>query len=148
MRQSIAIPDLHRGARDLRALHSGARQGARIRSAPRGHASPTKPGPALHRPVARLILLLAALGLAITYGVMGVINMAHGELLMVGAYATYAMQGLFRSYCPSYLDWYLLAAMPVAFFAAALVGMLMERTVIRHLYGRRWKPCSPPGACR
>jgi urea transport system permease protein len=82
------------------------------------------------------ILLLAALGLAITYGVMGVINMAHGELLMIGAYATYAVQGLFRSYFPDQLDWYLLAAVPVAFFAAAAVGVLLERTVIRWLYGR------------
>ncbi|MBK8524997.1 MAG: urea ABC transporter permease subunit UrtB [Betaproteobacteria bacterium] len=82
------------------------------------------------------ILLLAALGLAITYGVMGVINMAHGELLMVGAYATYGMQSIFRSYLPEYIDWYLPAAIPLAFFAAAAVGMLMERTVIRWLYGR------------
>ncbi len=82
------------------------------------------------------ILLLAALGLAITYGVMGIINMAHGELLMVGAYATYGMQTLFRTFAPAYVDWYLPAAIPLAFFAAALVGVLMERTVIRWLYGR------------
>jgi len=82
------------------------------------------------------ILLLAALGLAITYGVMGIINMAHGELLMVGAYATYGMQSLFRAYLPEYIDWYLPAAIPLAFFAAALVGVIMERTVIRWLYGR------------
>ncbi len=82
------------------------------------------------------ILLLAALGLAITYGVMGVINMAHGELLMIGAYATYAVQGLFRAYLPGWVDAYVLAAIPVAFFAAAAVGVLLERTVIRHLYGR------------
>ena len=82
------------------------------------------------------ILLLAALGLAITYGVMGVINMAHGELLMVGAYATFLVQGLFRSYLPAYLDWYVAAAIPVAFLSAALVGVVMERLVLRHLYGR------------
>jgi urea transport system permease protein len=82
------------------------------------------------------ILLLAALGLAITYGVMGVINMAHGELLMIGAYATYGMQSLFRAYLPGYIDWYVPAAVPVAFFAAAAVGILLERTVIRRLYGR------------
>jgi urea transport system permease protein len=82
------------------------------------------------------ILLLAALGLAIIYGVMGVINMAHGELLMIGAYATYAVQNLFRAYLPGYLDWYVLAAVPVAFFAAAAVGIVLERTVIRRLYGR------------
>ena len=82
------------------------------------------------------ILLLAALGLAITYGVMGVINMAHGELLMIGAYAAYAVQNLFRNFAPAWLDWYVLAAVPVAFFAAAAVGVLLERTVIRWLYGR------------
>ncbi len=82
------------------------------------------------------ILLLGALGLAITYGVMGIINMAHGELLMVGAYATYGMQSLFRAYFPEAIDWYLPAAIPVAFFAAAAVGVVMERTVIRWLYGR------------
>jgi urea transport system permease protein len=82
------------------------------------------------------ILLLGALGLAITYGVMGVINMAHGELLMVGAYSAYAVQSVFRAYFPAAIDWYLPAAIPVAFFAAALVGVLMERTVIRWLYGR------------
>ncbi|MDP1524555.1 MAG: urea ABC transporter permease subunit UrtB [Rhodocyclaceae bacterium] len=82
------------------------------------------------------ILLLAALGLAITYGVMGVINMAHGELLMVGAYATYLVQSLFRSHFPAWIDAYVLAALPVAFFAAAAVGIVLERTVIRRLYGR------------
>ena len=82
------------------------------------------------------ILLLAALGLAIIYGVMGVINMAHGELLMVGAYSAYATQSIFRAWLPEYIDWYLPAAIPLAFFAAAAVGVLMERTVIRWLYGR------------
>ncbi|HNH64815.1 MAG TPA: urea ABC transporter permease subunit UrtB, partial [Thauera aminoaromatica] len=82
------------------------------------------------------ILLLAALGLAITYGVMGVINMAHGELLMVGAYATFLVQGVFRAHFPEYLDFYVLAAIPAAFLAAALVGIAMERLVLRHLYGR------------
>ena len=82
------------------------------------------------------ILLLAALGLAITYGLMGVINMAHGELIMIGAYATYLVQSLFRSYAPGTFDWYLIAAIPVAFTASALVGAAMERSVIRFLYGR------------
>ncbi len=82
------------------------------------------------------VLLLAALGLAITYGLMGVINMAHGELIMIGAYATYVVQGLFRSYLPGVFDAYLLAAIPVAFMASALVGVVLERTVIRFLYGR------------
>jgi urea transport system permease protein len=82
------------------------------------------------------ILLLVALGLAITYGLMGVINMAHGELMMIGAYATYVVQNLFRTYAPGVFDWYVAAAIPVSFLAAALVGALMERTVIRWLYGR------------
>ncbi|MDD2845817.1 MAG: urea ABC transporter permease subunit UrtB [Rhodoferax sp.] len=82
------------------------------------------------------ILLLVALGLAITYGLMGVINMAHGELMMIGAYATYVVQGLFQRYLPGAFDWYLLAAVPVAFMASALMGVLLERTVIRFLYGR------------
>ncbi len=82
------------------------------------------------------ILLLAALGLAITYGLMGVINMAHGELIMVGAYATYVVQNLFRSYAPAAFDAYLIAAVPVAFATSGLVGMALEKSVIRHLYGR------------
>ena len=82
------------------------------------------------------ILLLGALGLAITYGVMGIINMAHGELLMIGAYSAYAMQSLFRAYFPAAIDWYLPAAIPLSFLSAALVGVVMERTVIRWLYGR------------
>jgi urea transport system permease protein len=82
------------------------------------------------------ILLLAALGLAITFGLMGVINMAHGELIMIGAYATFVVQGLFRQYLPGAFEWYLLAALPVAFLTSALVGALMERSVIRWLYGR------------
>ncbi|RJQ48837.1 MAG: urea ABC transporter permease subunit UrtB [Gammaproteobacteria bacterium] len=82
------------------------------------------------------ILLLAALGLAITFGLMGIINMAHGELLMIGAYATYVVQILFKHYWPGAFDGYLLAAVPVSFITAALVGMALERSVIRHLYGR------------
>ena len=82
------------------------------------------------------ILLLVALGLAITYGLMGVINMAHGELMMIGAYATYGVQGLFQKYLPGAFDWYLLAAVPVAFLASALMGAVLERSVIRFLYGR------------
>jgi hypothetical protein len=81
------------------------------------------------------ILLLAALGLAITYGLMGVINMAHGELMMIGAYATYVVQNLFR-HLPGAFDWYLCCGAGVAFLAAALVGAVLERSVIRWLYGR------------
>jgi urea transport system permease protein len=79
------------------------------------------------------ILLLAALGLAITYGLMGVINMAHGELIMIGAYTTYVVQNFFRG---TFFDWYLLAAIPAAFIVSGLVGMALERSVIRWLYGR------------
>ena len=82
------------------------------------------------------ILLLASLGLAITFGLMGIINMAHGELLMIGAYATYVVQILFKQYWPTAFDGYLLAAVPLSFLTAALVGMALERSVIRHLYGR------------
>src|SRR5205085_12666138 len=82
------------------------------------------------------ILLLAALGLAITYGLMGVINMAHGELIMIGAYSTYVVQNVFRSHFPALFDGYLIAAVPAAFVASALVGMALERSVIRFLYGR------------
>jgi urea transport system permease protein len=82
------------------------------------------------------ILLLAALGLAITYGLMGVINMAHGELIMVGAYATYLTQNAFKAYLPGWFDAYVLAAIPVSFLVAAAVGAVMERSVIRWLYGR------------
>lgn len=82
------------------------------------------------------ILMLAALGLAITYGLMGVINMAHGELMMIGAYATYLVQNLFRAYLPGAFDWYLLAAVPVSFAVSAAVGAVLERGVIRFLYGR------------
>jgi len=82
------------------------------------------------------ILLLAALGLAITYGLMGVINMAHGEMIMIGAYATYVVQNLVRAYAPAAFDFYLLAAIPAAFVTSGLVGMALERSVIRFLYGR------------
>ncbi|MEO8525246.1 MAG: urea ABC transporter permease subunit UrtB [Caldimonas sp.] len=82
------------------------------------------------------ILLLVALGLAITYGLMGVINMAHGELMMIGAYTTYVVQNLFRSYLPGAFDAYIIAAIPAAFVVSALVGAVLERGVIRFLYGR------------
>jgi urea transport system permease protein len=82
------------------------------------------------------VLLLAALGLAITYGLIGVINMAHGEFLMIGAYATYVVQNLVQHYAPAAFNWYPLFAVPVSFAAAALVGIVLERLVLKHLYGR------------
>ncbi|MFV2055193.1 MAG: urea ABC transporter permease subunit UrtB [Thiohalomonadales bacterium] len=78
------------------------------------------------------VLLLAAIGLAITFGVMGVINMAHGELIMIGAYTTYVVQLLM----PNTIEWSLAVAIPAAFIVAGLFGILIERTVIRFLYGR------------
>lgn len=78
------------------------------------------------------VLLLAAIGLAITFGVMGVINMAHGEMMMLGAYTTFVIQ----TALPQYIDYSLAIAIPAAFLVAAIVGILIERTVIRHLYGR------------
>jgi urea transport system permease protein len=83
------------------------------------------------------ILLLAAIGLAITFGVMGVINMAHGEMIMLGAYATFVVQQLFRAYLPpGWIDGYLVAAVPVAFLVTGAVGIALERGIIRFLYGR------------
>jgi len=82
------------------------------------------------------ILLLAALGLAITYGLMGVINMAHGEFIMIGAYTTYVVQNFFHSHLAAWFGWYLVCAVPASFVVAALVGIALERGVIRFLYGR------------
>jgi urea transport system permease protein len=82
------------------------------------------------------VLLLAAIGLAVTFGLMRVINMAHGEMLMLGAYSTYVAQLLFQRYLPGALDWYLLLAVPLAFIVCMGIGMLLERSVIRFLYGR------------
>lgn len=82
------------------------------------------------------ILFLAALGLAIIFGLMGVINLAQGELIMIGAYSTFLVQEFFITYLPSLLGWYLLAAIPVTFLATAIIGVIMELTVIRFLYKR------------
>jgi urea transport system permease protein len=82
------------------------------------------------------VLLLAAIGLAITFGVMGVINMAHGEMVMLGAYTTFVVQEWFRASAPGYLDYSLAVALPLAFLFTGLVGVLIERGIIRFLYGR------------
>ena len=83
------------------------------------------------------ILLVMSIGLAIVFGLMGVINMAHGELMMVGAYATFVTQEIFKAFLPpSMFESYFLTAMPVAFLAAAVFGLVLEATVIRFLYGR------------
>ena len=82
------------------------------------------------------VLLLAAIGLAITFGVMGVINMAHGEMVMLGAYTTYVVQEAIRNHAPGLFDWSLAIALPLAFLVSALVGLAIERGIIRFLYGR------------
>ncbi|MCX8281489.1 urea ABC transporter permease subunit UrtB [Phyllobacterium sp. 0TCS1.6C] len=82
------------------------------------------------------VLLLAAIGLAITFGVMGIINMAHGEMVMIGAYTTYVVQDVIRASFPQWFDWSLALALPAAFLVAGFAGFLLERGVIRFLYGR------------
>jgi urea transport system permease protein len=82
------------------------------------------------------ILVLLALGLSIIFGLMGVINMAHGEFMMVGAFTTYCVSEGFKHLPPAWFNWYPLAAIPAAFAAAALVGLACEWLIIRHLYGR------------
>ena len=97
----------------------------------RGGEEPPAPvrlgGSLLHGLSLASVLLFAALGLAITFGLLGVINMAHGEMLMLGAYATYTVQTLMHGH-----RFYLLAAIPVAFLATGLVGVVLERSVIKH----------------
>jgi urea transport system permease protein len=82
------------------------------------------------------VLLLAAIGLAITFGVMGVINMAHGEMVMIGAYVTFVVQEIIRTRNPALFDYSLVIAVPLAFLIAGGVGIVIERTIIRFLYGR------------
>jgi urea transport system permease protein len=82
------------------------------------------------------VLLLGAIGLAITFGVMGVINMAHGEMVMLGAYTTFVVQNIIRASFPGLFDWSLAIALPLAFLVAGAVGLAIERGIIRFLYGR------------
>jgi len=82
------------------------------------------------------VLLLAAIGLAITFGVMGVINMAHGEMVMLGAYTTYVVQNVTQQFAPGLMEYSLVFAVPAAFLFTGLVGVGIERSVIRWLYGR------------
>ncbi len=82
------------------------------------------------------VLLLAAIGLAITFGVMGVINMAHGEMVMLGAYATFVVQQVLRAYAPDWMGASLFIAIPTAFLLTGFAGVLIERSIIRFLYGR------------
>ena len=82
------------------------------------------------------VLLLAAIGLAITFGVMGIINMAHGEMVMLGAYTTFLVQDVIRTSYPELFDWSLAIALPLAFLVTGIIGLAIERSVIRFLYGR------------
>ena len=82
------------------------------------------------------VLLIAALGLAIVFGLMGVINLAHGELMMLGAYTTFVVQNIFKPLGEPWFSLYIFFALPAAFIVSALVGLLLEKGVIRYLYGR------------
>ena len=82
------------------------------------------------------VLLIVALGLAIVFGLMGVINLAHGELMMLGAYTTYVVQNGAKAMGDGASEFYIFAALPLSFLVAALVGLALERGVIRYLYGR------------
>lgn len=82
------------------------------------------------------VLLMAALGLAIVFGLMGVINLAHGELIMLGAYTTFVVQNIFRPLGEPLFSTYIIFAIPIAFIVTALAGLALERGVIRFLYGR------------
>lgn len=82
------------------------------------------------------VLLIAALGLAIVFGLMGVINLAHGELIMLGAYSTFVVQNIFKSFGDPWFNFYIIAVIPVAFIVSAAVGLILERGAIRFLYGR------------
>ncbi|MBE9047422.1 urea ABC transporter permease subunit UrtB [Pleurocapsales cyanobacterium LEGE 10410] len=82
------------------------------------------------------VLLIAALGLAIVFGLMGVINLAHGELIMLGAYATFVVQNIFKPFGEPWFSFYIIVAIPIAFIVSALMGLIIERGAIRFLYGR------------
>src|SRR5207244_6979844 len=82
------------------------------------------------------VLLIMSLGLAVTFGLMGIINMAHGEMLMLGSYTAYVVQEIFAARFPAYADSYFVVALPLAFLVAGVVGLALEWGVIRFLYGR------------
>ncbi len=82
------------------------------------------------------VLLIMSLGLAVTFGLMGIINMAHGEMLMVGSYTAYVAQDIFAAHFGSHLDYYFVVALPLSFLTAGLVGLVLELGIIRFLYGR------------
>ena len=118
-----------------------SRRQSRVPRLPRrGHPAAPRPvvggAERLVRAVAGSVLLLAAIGLAITFGVMGVINMAHGEMVMIGAYVTFSVQEIIRTSYPGLFDYSLLIAVPLAFLVAGAIGVIIERSIIRFLYGR------------
>ena len=82
------------------------------------------------------VLLIMSLGLAVTFGLMGIINMAHGEMLMLGSYTAYVLQEIFITNFPDYLDYYFILALPLSVLVVGCVGLLMERGILRFLYGR------------
>ncbi|WP_202913456.1 urea ABC transporter permease subunit UrtB [Acuticoccus sediminis] len=82
------------------------------------------------------ILFIAAVGLAIVFGLMGVINLAHGEFIMIGAYVTFMVQEVLRALAPALVDWYLILAIPFTFLVTAAIGVAIELLVVRHLYRR------------
>ena len=141
-----ALGDLHStpALPALRALAVDAGAAAPLRAAAAGAVGQIEPWGMLTSTVETVfqgaslasILLLMALGLAIVFGLMGVINMAHGELMALGAYATFVVQNWFRAAWPGAFDYYFLVALPVSFVVAAAVGVVLERGVIRRLYGR------------
>jgi urea transport system permease protein len=82
------------------------------------------------------VLLVMSVGLAVTFGLMGIINMAHGEMLMIGSYTAFVVQELFQAHWPARQDYYFFVALPLSFVTAGLVGWALEGTILRHLYGR------------
>lgn len=92
------------------------------------------------------IYLLVALGLSVTFGLMGIINMAHGEFVMIGAYMAYVMQQIFAALFGRSGSLYYIAAIPFAFVITFLLGCIMERTLVTRLYGRKWTVCLQHGA--
>ncbi|ABP68051.1 inner-membrane translocator [Caldicellulosiruptor saccharolyticus DSM 8903] len=82
------------------------------------------------------IYILIAMGLVITFGLMKIINMAHGEFIMLGAYTTYVIQNVFEKYWKSFFDYYILVAIPVAFIVGFLIGVFIEKTIVKRLYER------------
>ncbi len=135
---TAAIRTRWRSCSICRAASPGVARAA-DRSDCRDEVAPRDLGDLCRTPITEFlcsVLLLAPIGLAITFGVMGVINMAHGEIVMTGAYVTFVVQEIIRASNPALFDYSLAIAIPLAFLVAGLVGILIERCIIRFLYGR------------